>query len=190
MNRSHRRPDRRHQLSKSRQATTTRNGSPFKHIEYPRRCAADACVSLQLECTFKEDSSNKQNSVYSAYEHSLIPVSPSQLPTTTGSSNVILAALNPKIDLPLDIVLETLVSTLLLCVGVVLGSAELRPIQWREWAGKLEREKQDMVKSGDGGLIGNPYKALDDRPGFLDIRGKRKEFAAWVREGGAVVPSK
>lgn len=95
-----------------------------------------------------------------------------------------LSSLDPKIDLPLDITLETLFSVLLLCVGVVLGSPELKPIQWREWAGKQQREKQDNAKTGDAGFVSNPYKALDERVGFLDIRATRKEFAEWVREGG------
>lgn len=117
------------------------------------------------------------HSVYSAYEHSLLPRATSAAPT----SSSLLSSLNPKIDLPLDITIETLFSVLILCVGVVLGSPDLQPIQWRVWAGKLEREK--AARSNEGGLVGNPYKALDERVGFLDIRAKRKEFAEWVREG-------
>jgi hypothetical protein len=39
-----------------------------------------------------------------------------------------------------------------------------------------------MKEFGVGG--GNPYAALEERPGFLDIRGQRKEFANWVKDGG------
>ena len=51
------------------------------------------------------------------------------------------------------------------------GAEELKPISWRVWAGKVERE------SGGGG----PYQGLEERMGFVDIRAKRKEFADWVR---------
>lgn len=34
--------------------------------------------------------------------------------------------------------------------------------------------------------MGNPFKVLESRPGFVDIRKQRKEFAEWVREGGGM----
>lgn len=69
-----------------------------------------------------------------------------------------------------------------MCVGIVLGSPELKPIQWRVWAGKLEREK-NVQKRDELGPRGNPYAALEERAGFLDIRAARKEFAGWVKDG-------
>jgi membrane magnesium transporter 1 len=76
----------------------------------------------------------------------------------------------------------------MICLGLVLGTAQLRPIQWRVWAGKIEREGEKGFMSGDGRLdkdyVGNPFKLLESRPGFVDIRKQRKEFAEWVREGG------
>ena len=118
-------------------------------------------------------------SVYSAYEHSLLPSS-SQLPPST---RFLPAVLDPKVNLPLDITLETLLSVVLLCVGVVLSSPDLKPIQWNVWAGKLERsqEAREIKEVGVGG--GNPFAVFEDRPGFLDIRRQRKEFAKWVKEG-------
>ena len=89
--------------------------------------------------------------------------------------------------MPTDIVLETLVSTGVLLVVVVFSSAPFRPINWAEWAGKIEREgwdpnapveegenwnvvhKEGVGRSSKGGH-GNPYKALEERRGFLDIR--------------------
>ncbi|KAL6718081.1 hypothetical protein ACLMJK_004166 [Lecanora helva] len=61
---------------------------------------------------------------------------------------------------PLDISLETLTSVLAICVGLVLGADELKPIKWRKWAGKVERD------SGGGG----PFQGLEERLGFVDIR--------------------
>ena len=61
--------------------------------------------------------------------------------------------------LPLDISLETVISVVFICTGLVLGAEDLKPIQWRVWAGKTER-------SGEGG----PYQGLQERPGFVDIR--------------------
>ena len=61
--------------------------------------------------------------------------------------------------LPLDIKIETLVSVFLACLGLVLGSDPLKHISWSTWSGKIEKE---------GGI--NPYQALEDRVGFMDIR--------------------
>jgi len=78
-------------------------------------------------------------SCYSAHEHSLL--------TSTAS-------------LPLDVAIETLVSVVLLCFGIVLGNREeLKPISWSVWSGLLEREK------GCG-----QFSYLEERVGFLDIR--------------------
>lgn len=118
--------------------------------------------------------------VYSAYEHSIVVATRAPLqPSTT-----LLASIEPKITLPIDITLETIFSVLLLCVGSVLGSPELKPIQWNVWAGRLEKSKDARIMKEVGVGGGNPYAGLDERPGFLDIRGKRKEFASWVKEGG------
>jgi hypothetical protein len=44
--------------------------------------------------------------------------------------------------------------------------------------------------NGDGQVdkdyVGNPFRMLESRPGFVDIRKQRREFAEWVREGGGV----
>ncbi len=48
-----------------------------------------------------------------------------------------------------------------------------------------------MSASGqvDKDYVGNPFKLLESRPGFVDIRKQRKDFAAWA-ETGARGPSK
>ena len=48
----------------------------------------------------------------------------------------------------------------MICVGLVVGAEDLKPITWRVWAGNVERE------SGGGG----PFQGLEDRLGFVDIR--------------------
>ena len=35
-------------------------------------------------------------------------------------------------------------------------------------------------------FVGNPFRALESRPGFVDVRRQKKEFAEWIREGGAM----
>ncbi|WPG99669.1 Hypothetical protein R9X50_00248800 [Acrodontium crateriforme] len=117
------------------------------------------------------------HAVYSAWEHSLLPSS--SLPPSP--SSILPQALDPKINLPLDIVLETLASVFFLCLGVVLSSPSLKPIQWSAWAGRLERckEARKYTEFGVGG--GNPYENLEERPGFLDIRGANRDFAEWIR---------
>lgn len=120
------------------------------------------------------------SSVYSAHEFSIIPRNPIAI---TSASDTQLS-ISTHTNLPLDITIETLASVLILCIGVVLGAQELKPIQWRVWAGRLEREKRQSQVTLDSGFVENPYRALDERAGFLDIRSRRKEFAAWIREGG------
>lgn len=125
-------------------------------------------------------SSDPRNSVYSAYEHSLL-ASASNAPVPSGS---LPSALDPKINIPLDITLETIFAALILCVGVVLSSPELKPIKWSAWAGNLERSKEarKIKEVGVGG--GNPYAPLEERPGFLDIRKARKEYHEWEGQQG------
>ena len=93
---------------------------------------------------------------YSAYEHSALHAISSHQSTVASSS----ALQSPSVALPLDISIETIFSVVLICVGLVLGAEELKPIKWRVWADKVERE------SGGGG----PFQGLEDRFSFVDIR--------------------
>ena len=96
-------------------------------------------------------------SCYSAYEHSTLI----SLSSSRPSSSAPAAAQNIRsANLPLDISLETVISVVFICAGLVYGAEELKPISWRVWAGIAERE------SGGGG----PYQGLEDRLGFVDIR--------------------
>ncbi|EPE36246.1 hypothetical protein GLAREA_05584 [Glarea lozoyensis ATCC 20868] len=120
---------------------------------------------------------------YSAHEHSaLLSGSAAAISSLTAQTAPVTAAL------PLDISIETIVAVFTICLGLVLGTPELRPIQWRVWAGKIEREGEYGFMNGDGEVdkdfVGNPFRVLESRPGFVDIRKQRKEFAEWVREGG------
>jgi hypothetical protein len=131
-----------------------------------------------------------RNSVYSAYEFSLLPSTPLTTPTAADLSipNIVIDALNPKITIPLDITLELVFSILLLCVGVVLSSPDLKPIQWNVWAGQLERssEARRIKEVGVGGGDA-PYKAIEERGGFLDIRRARTGFEEWLKGRGKTV---
>lgn len=71
--------------------------------------------------------------------------------------------------LPLDIVIEALVSLVIVCAGLVLGTEKLKPISWSEWAGEIERE----------GGARNPYLRLEERYSFWDIR--VSWFALWCQ---------
>ncbi|KAJ6180636.1 Magnesium transporter [Penicillium mononematosum] len=88
-----------------------------------------------------------------------------------GHEHTVLYSNRTSTALPQDIIIETLVSVLIVSIGLVLSAQKLKPISWREWAGEIER---------DGGAR-NPYLSLEERYGFWDIRAKRKEFADWVR---------
>ena len=84
-------------------------------------------------------------------------------------------------NLPLDITIETLASVAILCLGIVLGSEALKPISWRVWAAKVEREKdlkKDVVTGTEDGYL---WLENGRRKGFIDIRQHRQDFADWVR---------
>ena len=142
---------------------------------------------------------------YSAYELSTLKAISSQHVSVSSSQ----ASQFPSLGIPLDISIETIFSVVFICVGLVLGAEELKPVSWRVWAGKAERESEG------GGL----FQGLEHRLGFVDIRvgshatnrtcihsslrvytvdvdcriganvfestqAKRKDFADWVRDQG------
>lgn len=123
------------------------------------------------------------HSYYSAQEHSnrasrAIPSAASALSHGTASG---------AHSLPIDIVIEAVTATLVVCLGLVLGAPVLRPIRWRVWAGKIEREGRAGFATGNdgnssrGAFVGNPFRMLETRPGFVDIRRQRTEFAQWAK---------
>ncbi|KAB8227045.1 hypothetical protein ETB97_007581 [Aspergillus alliaceus] len=94
---------------------------------------------------------------YSAHEHTVL------------HSNARVSSASAA--LPQDIVIEALVSLVIVSMGLVLGAPKLKPISWSQWAGEIERE--------GGGR--NPYRRLEERYNFWDVRGKREEFAEWIK---------
>ncbi|MCJ1358324.1 MAG: hypothetical protein MMC33_008323 [Icmadophila ericetorum] len=115
------------------------------------------------------------HATYSTYEHSLLLT-----PTTTASPA---SSTTPAISsLPLDIILETLISVLLLCAGLVLNAETLKPIEWRIWAGEVDHGKPHVLKRGEQPQ-GEFFRGLEkgSRRGFVDIRGQRKAFEEWVK---------
>ncbi len=104
-----------------------------------------------LKCSSKANILSRFRRCYSAYEHSCLPSTAYQASTLAQS---------PSSNLPLDISIETILSVIFICVGLVVGAEDLKPISWRVWAGKVERE------SGGGG----PFQGSEDRMGFVDIR--------------------
>ncbi|CAN8099063.1 unnamed protein product [Discula destructiva] len=122
---------------------------------------------------------------YSAHEHAALQ---SLRATSTTLLHNNAQAASTATSLPLDISIETIFGLFLTVLGLVANTPKLRPIQWRVWAGKVEREgEQGFLQSNgevDKDFVGNPFRVLETRPGFVDIRAQRKEFAAWVRTGG------
>ncbi|EFX01218.1 hypothetical protein CMQ_6160 [Grosmannia clavigera kw1407] len=98
------------------------------------------------------------------------------------------AASSPSDSLPIDITIETIAALLVISLGLVLGTNDLRPIHWHVWAGKIEREGEEGAKNAEGEVskdfMGNPFSYLETRPSFVDVRRQRKEFEEWVRTGG------
>ncbi|KAK0656044.1 transmembrane protein 32 [Cercophora newfieldiana] len=118
---------------------------------------------------------------YSAQEHS-------SLQSFRATAATLASSTPAAASLPIDIAIETVVATFIIVLGLVTGTRPLRPIQWRVWAGKLEREGVEGFMGNDGEMnrdyVGNPFRSLETRPGFIDIRKQRKEFANWVKSGG------
>lgn len=119
---------------------------------------------------------------YSAQEFSALQsFRAASLVSTTSTAG----AQAPATSLPIDISIEAIVGTLTVCIGLALGAPSLRPIQWRVWAGKIEREGDAGFLAGSGEVekdfMGNPFALLETRPGFVDIRRQRKEFATWAK---------
>ncbi|EPS45709.1 hypothetical protein H072_282 [Dactylellina haptotyla CBS 200.50] len=125
---------------------------------------------------------------YSAHEHSLLSTTtPSSSPAASSSSasSTTAGSAPAGSSLPLDMTLETLFSVSLLLLGLVLSGWELKPISLRAYAGMLESGKiqPDGVIGGKKGR--GVFDALEERPGFLDIRKQRKEFTEWVKLEGS-----
>ncbi|KAK6586221.1 hypothetical protein PZA11_001278 [Diplocarpon coronariae] len=138
----------------------------------------------EIADSFEEyvQSTDINNSCYSAHEHSALHSASAAALSSISAHDT---SSSTATSLPIDISIETLVAIFTICLGLVLGTPELRPIQWRVWAGKIEREGEAGFTDGDGEVekdyVGNPFKLLENRPGFADIRKQRKEFAVWNR---------
>ena len=137
------------------------------------RCRSGA-ASPRVGPRFVLKSSTNIFSGYSAQEHAVLS---SAITTHSPASST------PS--LPLDITVETIVATLVVVLGLVLGSPELRPIRWDVWAGKIERQgKEGLTGEDEKNFRGNPFAILEARPGFVDIRRQRKEFSEWAKGQG------
>jgi membrane magnesium transporter 1 len=115
-------------------------------------------------------------STYSSYEHSLL--SPTKVPVASSSAGAKPDSATLDVySLPPDIIIETLFSTGLLLLGIVLGSPRLRPIEWAAWAGEIEQDNRRPSGKkrfeGDGGAEGGGFAWLEDRKGFWDVRVSR-----------------
>ncbi|KAK4212832.1 magnesium transporter [Rhypophila decipiens] len=117
---------------------------------------------------------------YSAHEHSALQTLKAATLSLTSTASQTTAT-----TLPADIAIETVIATLVVLLGLVLSTQPLRPIQWRVWAGKIERQGEEGFVDNNGEVIkeyiGNPFQIFENRPGFVDIRKQRMEFAEWVK---------
>ncbi|KAI8629242.1 magnesium transporter [Xylariaceae sp. FL1651] len=118
---------------------------------------------------------------YSAHEHSAL-----QSHRVASLSSLTSSQAGSVSSLPVDITIETIVATFIVCLGLVSGTSQLRPVQWRVWAGQIERAGEAGFLNSSGEVekdyVGNPFRLLESRPGFVDIRKQRREFAAWIKE--------
>ncbi|KAM0256180.1 hypothetical protein ACHAQJ_005159 [Trichoderma viride] len=113
---------------------------------------------------------------YSAHEHTVLSSASVQHATSPSAA-----------ALPLDIYIETIAATFLICLGLVLGSETPKPIQWHTWAGKIERETDRGSVSGIGNTdeaLGNPFNALEARSGFINIHKLHGDFVKYAEQLG------
>lgn len=144
-------------------------------------------MSIAVSLALEPLELTKASSCYSAREHtalqSLRAATSATLTSTPGAAT----------SLPVDIILETIISTLVILLGLVLGTRPLRPIEWRVWAGKIEREGEegftDNAGAVDKDFMGNPFSVFESRPNFVDIRKQRREFAEWVQKRNVQQPA-
>jgi hypothetical protein len=140
-------------------------------------CSSDTCVRNHYHDAFTVEANPFPRSCYSAQEHAAIS-------STMKSQS--LGQLHAGTSLPIDIRVETIVATLVVCFGIVIGSERLHPIQWQVWAGKIEREGKAGFLDGNGQVDrdfrGSPFSMLETRPGFLDVRRQRSAFAKWAKD--------
>jgi hypothetical protein len=99
-------------------------------------------------------------------------------------------------SLPLDITLETLLSLAMILPNLTALSQPLRPIRQAQYAaavdhGEFKRARLEkawggqIVLQGPGHEEGFGWLDKGRRRGFLDVRGMREEFAAWLRAKSA-----
>ncbi|KAL7932046.1 magnesium transporter [Trichoderma chlorosporum] len=109
---------------------------------------------------------------YSAHEHTVLSATSVQHPSSPSAAS-----------LPLDIYIETIAATFLICLGLVLGSGSPEPIEWHTWAGKIEREGDAAAGDADKDARGNPFNALEARSGFINISKLRDDFVKYQQLG-------
>lgn len=98
------------------------------------------------------------NRGYSAHEHTTLYSNVALAASTSSSTPT--TATNFFAVVPLDITIETLIAVVLVSAGLVSGAEKLKPVTHSAWAGQIERE----------GGAKNPYKNLEIRSGFWDVR--------------------
>ncbi|KTW29511.1 uncharacterized protein T551_02127 [Pneumocystis jirovecii RU7] len=69
-----------------------------------------------------------------------------------------------EIKIPTDIIIEVILSLIIFCIERVLYAGELQPINYSEYV-DMQHKSDDVIHS-----------VLTYRPGFLDIRQKRRLY--------------
>jgi len=126
---------------------------PSHHLLRPHPARTCVCLSIRTSAKNITEKMKKRanNQIlyyrgYSAHEHTVL------------SSNTRVSI--PSTAVPQDIIVETLVSLVVVSLGLVLGAEKLKPISWSQWAGEIEKE----------GGARNPYSRLEERYSFWDVR--------------------
>lgn len=146
--------------------------SPLSRSNYqPSTSLARPCLSCHVFWSSSECCLSCMRMLHPKSQTHLFRTNPNHRAYSAHEFSSLSNKLHKNAQLPLDIKLETLISVLAASVGLVLGSEPLKPISWNAWAGKIEREGRP-----------NPFRSLEDRVGFVDIRAQRKEFADWARQ--------
>ncbi|KTW28566.1 hypothetical protein T552_01827 [Pneumocystis carinii B80] len=78
----------------------------------------------------------------------------------------LMKSIDQEVKIPIDIVLEVIMSLVIFCIERVFFAEKLQPISYSKYINAKEESGEPI------------HSVLDHRPGFIDIRQKRKKYAS------------
>ncbi|EMR10410.1 hypothetical protein PNEG_01125 [Pneumocystis murina B123] len=76
----------------------------------------------------------------------------------------LMKSIDQEVKIPIDVILEVILSLIIFCIERVFFAEKLQPISYSKYI-NAKKESGDLIHS-----------ILDHRPGFIDIRQKRRKY--------------